>query len=162
MDCRTLMPRTELQRLLIQHNPDWRGLEAPMAPDGDAELDADTATFWIPECGCGGILKPHVVFFGENVPRPRVDTAFEWLDRAEGLLVVGSSLAVFSGYRFVRKAAAIGMPIGLVNLGSSRGDQHANVSVQAPAEQVLPELARALGAGVDCLHEPTPRSQARA
>lgn len=143
--CKSLMQRTSLQRLLIQHNPGWDGVQAPMAPDGDAELDADTANFWIPSCACGGILKPHVVFFGENVPRPRVDQAFEWLDSAEGLLVVGSSLAVFSGYRFVRKAAAIGMPIGLINLGTSRGEQHANVSVQAPAEEALPELVSALG-----------------
>jgi NAD-dependent SIR2 family protein deacetylase len=93
---------------------------------------------------CGGTLKPHVVFFGENVPRPRVDEAFALLDAADVVLVVGSSLTVFSGFRFVRRAHTNGQPVAIVNLGPTRGDALAAVQVEGPTGLVLPALADAL------------------
>ncbi|TNE91921.1 MAG: NAD-dependent protein deacetylase [Deltaproteobacteria bacterium] len=143
LSCGALSSRAALQQALVQLNPRFAHRTADFAPDGDAELD-DTADFRIPACACGGVLKPHVVFFGESVPRPRVDRAFSLLRQAEGLLVAGTSLAVFSGYRFVREAAAIGLPIGVVNLGPSRGDAHANVRVDGPVQEVLPALVERL------------------
>lgn len=91
------------------------------------------------------MLKPAVVFFGESVPRAVVEDAYGLLAEAEALLVVGTSLAVFSGYRFVRRAAAEGVPVALVNLGPTRGDPHARVRVDARAGALLPRLAAALG-----------------
>ncbi len=88
-------------------NPEWTALPARIAPDGDADPgELDTSGFRVPACACGGMLKPDVVFFGENVPRARVEGAMAALERAASLLVVGSSLMVFSGYRFVRAARA--------------------------------------------------------
>lgn len=143
MACGALSERRELQRALATLNPGAAARAAEVAPDGDAEVEA-SSDFQVPACPCGGALKPHVVFFGENVPRDRVDRAFGMLRGAEGLLVAGTSLAVFSGYRFVREAAAIGLPIGVVNLGPSRGDVHANVRVEGAVEEVLPVLVEAL------------------
>ena len=94
---------------------------------------------------CRGPLKPDVVFFGEGVPRPRVERAYAMVDAADALLVVGSSLAVFSGFRFVKRAHAAGQPIAIVNLGESRGDPLADVLVEGKAGEVLPRLADALG-----------------
>ena len=98
--------------------------------------------FAVADCArCGGALKPDVVFFGESVPRERVERAYAMVDAAEVLLVVGSSLAVFSGFRFVKRAHAAGLPIAIVNLGESRGDALADVVVNARAGEVLPRLA---------------------
>src|ERR1700684_22382 len=107
MDCEQRSPRVELQDELGRLNPDWLDLDATEAPDGDADLErADFSSFVIPPCRrCGGLLKPDVVFFGENVPRDRVDAAFRHLDKAEAMLIVGSSLKVYSGFRFVEWAA---------------------------------------------------------
>ncbi|MGZ5970962.1 MAG: Sir2 family NAD-dependent protein deacetylase, partial [Polyangiales bacterium] len=144
--------RAALQQRLLASNPDFTtrsveiapGLRVAPLPDGDAEL-ANVSGFAIPAClACDGILKPNVVFFGDSVPRARVDAAFRLLDEADVLLVVGSSLAVFSGYRFVLRAAERAMPIGLVNVGETRADTHARVRVDARAGEVLPALARAL------------------
>jgi len=143
--CDAVEARTSVQRRLEALNPglDPR-LEAELAPDGDAELDA-VHDFVVPAClACGGVLKPDVVFFGENVPRPRVDSAFDLVDRAGALLVVGSSLTVFSGWRFVRRAHERGVPVAVVNLGPTRGDPLATVRLEAAAGEVLPVVARAL------------------
>ena len=100
----------------------------------------------MPAClACGGTIKPDVVFFGESVPPTKVEGAYALVERAEALLVVGSSLTVFSGYRFVRRAAERGLPIAIVNLGETRGDPYATVRVDAPAGEVLTALARRLG-----------------
>ncbi|MFW6066944.1 MAG: NAD-dependent protein deacetylase [Myxococcota bacterium] len=143
--CHHVEPRGAVQRRLLALNPGWTELHAEMAPDGDAELPADLiARFRVAAClGCGGFLKPNVVFFGENVPRERVERAHRLVEAAEVLLVVGSSLAVFSGYRFVKRAAALGLPIAIVNLGESRGDPHAQVLVQGRAGDVIPRLMEA-------------------
>lgn len=150
LDCGTLSSRDRLQQRLLEANPAWGGSEAEQAPDGDAELSvAATQAFRVPGCtACHGTLKPHVVFFGENVPRPRVDAAFRMLDAADALLVVGSSLTVYSGFRFVRRAAANGQPVGIVNLGETRGDALATVCVEGKTGTVLPALTAALRGGV--------------
>lgn len=137
--------RSSLQHRLRELNPHFDPkLEAELAPDGDAELD-DIDGFVVPAClACGGVLKPDLVFFGENVPRPRVEMALELVDRAGALLVVGSSLTVFSGWRFVRRAHLAGIPIAVVNLGPTRGDPLATVRLEARAGEVLPRVARAL------------------
>jgi NAD-dependent SIR2 family protein deacetylase len=144
--CGELEDRDELQLRLLAANPGWLDLEATVAPDGDADLPADRVdTFVVPACSrCGGVLKPRVVFFGENVPRGTVDEAFAALDRAQVLLVVGSSLAVFSGYRFLRRAVERGIPVAIVNRGPVRGEEHAVVKVEQSAGETLEALARAL------------------
>ena len=118
------------------------------APDGDADLAPGTlAGFRVPGCrACDGVLKPDVVFFGESVPREHVDAAWALMEGADVLLVVGSSLTVFSGRRFVYGARNAGMPVAIVNLGSTRADELAQVKVEGRVGEVLPRLARALAA----------------
>jgi NAD-dependent SIR2 family protein deacetylase len=96
-------------------------------------------------CG-GGPLKPDVVFFGETVPRDRVDTCFAMVEEAGSLVVLGSSLTVMSGYRFVLRAAKLGIPVGIVTVGPTRGDAKADVRLDAPLGEVLPRLAARLAA----------------
>jgi len=120
--------------------------DVEIAPDGDAEIPVGAlADFRVPTClECGGVLKPDVVFFGENVPGPRVERAWDLFQGGDALLVVGSSLAVYSGFRFVLRAAEEGMPVAIVNLGETRGDDRARVRVHGRVGAVLPELADAL------------------
>jgi NAD-dependent SIR2 family protein deacetylase len=124
MGCERRLPREELQQELLARNPDWIDLDAREAPDGDADLDGlDFSTFEVPACAvCGGLLKPDVVFYGESVPRERVEIVMQGVQDADAMLVVGSSLMVYSGYRFAREAAAAGKPIATVNLGRTRAD----------------------------------------
>jgi NAD-dependent SIR2 family protein deacetylase len=140
--CELRLPRDEFQTLLIAINPDWAELHAGNAPDGDADLEAqDFSSFAIPACPrCGGMLKPDVVFFGENVPRPRVAAAIEALDQADAVLVVGSSLMVFSGYRFVHAAAQAGKPIAAINMGRTRADALLSLKIERPCAQALAVL----------------------
>lgn len=144
LSCAHIEPRSSLQRRLQIANPNRSLAPAELAPDGDAEV-SDTATFRVVGClRCGGVLKPDVVFFGENVPKTVVEDAWALFGEAEALLVLGSSLAVFSGYRFVHRAAKQGVPVGIINLGDSRGDRDAAVRVQAPLGQVVPILVESL------------------
>jgi len=131
MNCERRSPRAELQTELIRRNPHFAELDALAAPDGDADLDGvDFAAFDIPACAvCGGLLKPDVVFFGENVPRERVQLAFNALECADAMLIVGSSLMVLSGYRFARAMAEAGKPIAAVNLGKTRADDLLSLKV---------------------------------
>jgi len=124
LGCGARSPRGALQDALARCNPEWAALHARTAPDGDADLDErDFAGFAVPACPrCGGMLKPDVVFFGENVPRERVATVRAALSRADALLVAGSSLMVYSGYRFVEEAVAAGKPVAAVNIGRTRAD----------------------------------------
>lgn len=139
MGCEQRSPRHALQQALLARNPEWAALDASDAPDGDADLDGhDFSGFDVPACPhCGGILKPDVVFFGENVPRDRVATAMQALDSADAMLVVGSSLMVFSGYRFAHAAAKAGKPIAAVNLGRTRADALLSLKVEQPCAQAL-------------------------
>ena len=139
MACNHTLPRAELQRQLLANNPAWAEIEGRVAPDGDVDIEGrDYGDFIVPECAeCGGILKPDVVFFGENVPRERVDRAFEGVANADALLVVGSSLMVYSGYRFAEAAAAAGKPIAAINLGRTRADHLLTLKISQPAEEAL-------------------------
>ncbi|WP_412061874.1 NAD-dependent protein deacetylase [Rubrivirga sp. IMCC45206] len=148
LGCGGRLSRQAVQAQIETRNPGWLAAPVPdgrLAPDGDAEVAV--AGFAPPACPvCDGVLKPDVVFFGESVPKPRVALAAEIVARADALLVVGSSLAVYSGYRFVRQAETEGTPIAIVTLGKTRGHRHAAVAVDAPLGHALPALADALGA----------------
>ena len=151
LGCRAVRPRAEVQAQIAAQNPDHIGPALPdrrLAPDGDAELEAvAVARFRPPSCpACGGVLKPDVVFFGESVPKPRVAEAQRLVAAADVLVVAGSSLAVYSGYRFVRQAEKEGTPVAIVTLGETRGHRHAAVALDAPLGTALPALATALGA----------------
>lgn len=137
--CQQSLPRGDWQQRLLQLNPDWTKVSAPSAPDGDADLEsAAFASFHIPDCPwCGGMIKPDVVFFGENVPRPRVDQAFEALRQSDAMLVVGSSLMVYSGYRFVQAAAEARLPVAALNLGRTRADELLDLKVDLPCAPAL-------------------------
>jgi NAD-dependent SIR2 family protein deacetylase len=139
MGCERRSPRHALQQALLALNPQWIELDASDAPDGDADLVGhDFSSFRVPPCPhCGGVLKPDVVFFGENVPRDRVATAMQALDAADAMLVVGSSLMVFSGYRFAHAAAKAGKPVAVVNLGRTRADPLLSLKVEQPCAEAL-------------------------
>jgi len=146
--CAAVTSRDALQVRLLAANPGWldRTRSAGLAPDGDSDLsDEQVAGFAVVRCeACDGTLMPDVVFFGGSVPRATLDAAWALFDQAEVLLVVGSSLTVFSGYRFVRRAAERGVPVAILNRGPTRGDEHAVLRLDARAGLALPELARAL------------------
>ncbi len=141
--CEALEARTDLQARMLEQNPRFERLVAEHAPDGDAELPDDLIdAFQPPAClRCNGTLKPNVVFFGGSVPRPTVERAMQNVVEADVLLVVGSSLQVFSGYRFARRAAERGIPIAIVNLGPTRADELAALTLHAAAGEILPRLA---------------------
>lgn len=145
LDCGTISERSALQSELLARNPSFAGSVASMKPDGDAELaNADYGQFEIVPCEvCGGMLKPHVVFFGENVPAERVSEAMSALERSKLLLVVGSSLMVFSGFRFARAAQRFGVPIAILNRGVTRADELATLKVEGSVASILSELASA-------------------
>lgn len=142
MDCCRLICREDLQAELLRRNPAWNRVQGLTAPDGDADLDGFSfEELAVPSCArCGGILKPDVVFFGESVPRPRVDAAMRGLERADAVLVVGSSLMVYSGYRFVRSAVRSGKPVAAVNLGRTRADELFTLKVCEPCVAALAAL----------------------
>ena len=148
LGCGQRSDRAELDRRLRAANPGAAVRTAQLNPDGDVELPDDlVATFRTVDClRCGGLLKPDVVFFGENVPAERVARCFELVQRARLLLVLGSSLTVYSGRRFVTRAAALGIEVAIVNQGPTRGDASASLTVDAPLGVVLPQLCRRLGA----------------
>ncbi len=140
-------PRHELQARLLAANPGWLEGAADIQPDGDADLDADrVASFAVVTCRlCGGELKPDVVFFGGAVSERTLSAAWELFDQAEALLVVGSSLAVYSGFRFIRRAQERTLPIAIVNVGPTRADEIAAVKVSAAVGTILPRLVERLG-----------------
>jgi len=139
MGCERRLPREELQQQLLERNPDWVDLDARDAPDGDADLHGlNFSGFDVPACGeCGGLLKPDVVFYGESVPRERVTAAMGGIAEADAMLIVGTSLMVFSGYRFAREAAAAGKPIATVNLGRTRADDLVSLKIRRPCTEAL-------------------------
>lgn len=144
--CNALEDRDALQQRMRQLNPSWLDGPTPMAPDGDAELpDQVVERFTAPACAtCGGTLKPNVVFFGHNVARPVVDEAYAKVDGADVLLVSGTSLTVFSGYRFLLRAAERQIPIAIVNRGAVRGEERAAVKVEASTGATLDAVASML------------------
>lgn len=146
LSCGALEDRHQVQQRLAELNPGAAGLAVEMAPDGDAELDADLIErFVVPACRrCGGVLKPRVVFFGDNVPADLVARAYAEVDAARLLLVAGTSLAVFSGFRFVKRAAERKIPIAIVNRGKVRGEEHAALKLDAGTGDTLRALVQAL------------------
>jgi NAD-dependent SIR2 family protein deacetylase len=144
--CGELEDRDALQARILALNPGCTSQIVATAPDGDADLAADRIeAFQVPACTrCGGVLKPRVVFFGDSVPGAVVREAFAAVDAADLLLVIGSSLAVYSGYRFLRRAVERCIPVAIVNRGPVRGEEHASVKVEGSAGASLRALA-------DCL-----------
>lgn len=147
LGCRGVFEREAFQVRLARANPAFVGLAASLAPDGDADPEAaDFARFEVPGCSeCGGALKPDVVFFGDAVPRSRVERAYAALTAADALLAVGTSLMVYSAFRFCRAAAEQGKPILIVNRGRTRADALAAVKVDADSAPVLEALEARLG-----------------
>ena len=144
LSCKQTGTRRAWQQRLAKANPDWHAQVRSLRPDGDAELAAAAYDdFDVPECAsCRGIVKPDVVFFGENVPRPRVESAMRAVEQADALLVVGSSLMVYSGYRFARRAAELGKPIAIVNKGKTRADELAHLKIDDDCSTILERAAR--------------------
>ena len=137
--CAAALRRADFQDDLTRLNAAWVDLEAAALPDGDAEVDhMDFSGFPVPDCPtCGGIMKPDVVFFGESVPRDQVALAMHSLEQADAMLVVGSSLMVYSGFRFAQAAARLGIPIAAVNLGRTRADDLLTLKVEERCEAAL-------------------------
>jgi NAD-dependent SIR2 family protein deacetylase len=149
LGCRETSSRVALHERLAALNPDFaeRHTLAAVRPDGDVDLD-DTGDFVVPACDvCGGVLKPDVVFFGENVPAPRVERCYAAVDalaeNGGALLVAGSSLTVMSGLRFVRRTARAGVPVVIVNRGVTRGDDHATYKLGTGCSEFLTALVAA-------------------
>ena len=137
--CKRPADRVAWQQRLADANPDWQGKGLGVRPDGDIDLDDDGCRdFRVPACDtCGGIMKPDVVFFGESVPKNRVAVATDAVARAAALLVVGSSLMVFSGFRFARQALETGKPIAILNRGRTRADDMAHLKIDGDCGDVL-------------------------
>jgi len=147
LECGATESRADVQQRLYVMNPELGhdGGEA-LEPDGDAEVRTAFPGFRVPSCLiCDGVLKPDVVFFGENVPKDRVASAWCMYENADTLLVVGSSLAVFSGFRFVQRASQEGRPIAIVNIGPTRGDALATLKVAERTGIVLGSVTKTLG-----------------
>lgn len=153
LGCGARIHRADVQALLLAWNGlflaalgDVPGASAAARPDGDVQLEADFSDFRVPDCpSCGGVLKPAVVFFGENVPRARVDATLCALGAADALLVVGSSLMVFSGFRFCLAAREMGKPVAAVNLGRTRADELLSLKVASDCGPALEQVVDALG-----------------
>jgi NAD-dependent SIR2 family protein deacetylase len=149
LSCWERSSREVLDRRLRAANPAWTaavaGAEPAVNPDGDVALD-ETSGFTVVDClACGGLLKPDVVFFGENVPKPRVEECFSLVSSSSAVVVLGSSLTVMSGLRYVRRASSLGIPVVIVNQGTTRGDELATARLDAPLGNTLTALLRELG-----------------
>lgn len=146
LDCGARVPRDAFQNDLEGRNPGWSSLSAAHAPDGDADLEAqDFSGFDVPVCGdCGGILKPAVVFFGDAIPAERTQAALRQAEAADALLVVGSSLMVWSGFRLARAVAERGRPVAALNLGATRADALLDLKIAAHCGSTLPRVASLL------------------
>lgn len=151
LGCGERLPRADLQPRLDALNPGWTPGPAATAPDGDADIAADAErAFAPPRCErCGGLLKPDVVFFGENVPRARYEAARDALAAADALLVAGSSLMVYSGFRFARMAHEAGLPLAILNRGLTRADALAGLKLEAEVGATLATAAAGLGLTLD-------------
>ena len=149
LSCGRVISRSRMHERLTALNPGFlesvtEVADVEIAPDADAVIES-TEGFRVAACeACGGMLKPHIVYFGENVPKPRVAAAYDLVDEGDALLVAGSSLAVMSGLRFVRHAAKTGKPVVIVNRGTTRGDALATVKLEPGTSETLSALAAAL------------------
>ena len=158
LECSALFPRAFVQGQLEDFNPLMAGANATPLPDGDASVEPTAlANFRLPYCTCcGGTLMPNVVFFGDNVPPARTSIALEQMERADALLVVGSSLMVYSGFRFCRMAQAAGKSIAAINLGRTRADDLLDIKIEETAERVLPLALELLTKGSELTGRDTP------
>jgi NAD-dependent SIR2 family protein deacetylase len=161
LECSAIFPRAFVQGQLEEFNPQMAGADATPLPDGDASVEpAELAAFRLPFCTCcGGTLMPNVVFFGDNVPPARTAIALEQMARADALLVVGSSLMVYSGFRFCRMARADGKPIAAINLGRTRADDLLDIKIEETAERVLPLALELLTGSPDQTERNKPSNQ---
>ena len=143
MDCGGISPRAAVQEWLEAKNPQIQERSFALAPDGDADLEIDFSEIQVPNCeGCGGVLKPHVVFFGDSVDKSLVEEIMTAVEESDGLLVIGSSLMVFSSFRFVRRAHQCAVPIAALNKGATRADELMSLKVARSAkvlERLIPE-----------------------
>ncbi len=148
MHCKAQFARAFVQTLLSEANPELANAIAAPLPDGDAAIEPDALeAFYLPACiHCGGALTPDVVFFGDGIPASRTAAALARMEAADALLVVGSSLMVYSGFRFCRMAAETGKPIAAVNLGLTRADHLIALKLEESAERLLPRVADLLHA----------------
>jgi len=146
LSCAAIGQRSDWQLSLEECNPHWKPSVSAYAPDGDAELSgSDHLNFNVPDCpSCGGIVKPDVVFFGERVPSERVKVATEKLEQSDALLVVGSSLMVFSGYQFARLAQKASIPVVIINRGRTRADNIATQKLSSDCTEILPRVVDGL------------------
>lgn len=150
LDCGARHSRAAIQTQLLSNNPALADVSAAVSADGDAHLEWDALdAFRVPVCpACGGTLKPDVVFFGENVPRERVAAAAQALEQADAMLVVGSSLMVFSGYRFCLWAERAGTPIAAINIGLTRADALFSLKVETSCGDALTAVAARIAPSV--------------
>lgn len=148
LDCGARVPRAFVQTRLVEANPLLAGAMATPLPDGDAHVEPGALDdFQLPGCThCGGTLMPDVIFFGDTIPPARTALALAHMEAADALLVVGSSLMVYSGFRFCRMAAQAGKPIAALNLGRTRADELISLKIEHSAERLLPQVARLLDA----------------
>lgn len=144
--CDYSIPRHAFQQILNQLNPallekaaEFDSSPEKMKPDGDIEiLQEDIDKFYLPECpNCGGYLKPHIVFFGDNVPRPRIEKVVRLIIDSDGILVLGSSLTVFSGYRIVLQAKELNLPVAIINIGQTRADRIVDLKINAKCSEIM-------------------------
>ena len=146
LQCKLTVPRAEIQELILELNPDFEFKFYRIGPDGDAIPGAENlASFKVPVCPvCDGILKPDVVFFGEQVPKYRVESVLQELEKSHALLVIGSSLMVFSGYRFCKSAKEMGKPVAILNIGKTRADDKIDMKIELPCGPTLKNIALSL------------------
>ncbi|XP_037724753.1 NAD-dependent protein deacylase Sirt4 [Drosophila subpulchrella] len=142
LSCEYRIDRHELQSILATLNPAFKDAPDMIRPDGDVEIPLEyIENFRIPECAqCGGDLKPEIVFFGDSVPKPRLDQIAGMVYNSDGLLVLGSSLLVFSGYRVVLQMKDLKLPVAIVNIGDTRADHLADIKISAKCGDVIPKL----------------------
>ena len=147
LSCGQRTSRHSLDERLRDANPRWDAAVTSVNPDGDVVLaDQDAESFVLVDClACGGVLKPDVVFFGENVPPARAAACYQLVEQARALVVLGSSLTVMSGLRYVRHAAKLGLPVVIVNQGVTRGDVFASVKLDAPLGETLGAVTGQIG-----------------
>jgi NAD-dependent SIR2 family protein deacetylase len=139
LDCRVVVPRVDVHDRIRAANSEWRAVATAINPDGDVDVPEDQLDeFVVVDCAsCGGVLKPDVVYFGEQVPTDRVAAAFDLMESATALMVLGSSLQVYSGRRFVMRASARGIPVAIVNDGETKADDLATIRIHGELSQVL-------------------------
>lgn len=144
LDCATVVPRVQVHDRIREANGGWRAVATAINPDGDVDVPEDQLDeFVVVDClVCGGVLKPDVVYFGERVPPERVEAAYRITESARSLVVLGSTLQVYSGRRFVMRAAQQGQPVAIVNAGETKADHLASIRIDAPLSEVLTRVVR--------------------